>query len=486
LVAAAIGVLETFLLMPKQTTIQRSFPLNKTVRIPRRLAEYRRGDHFLFVAIAKATYVTTSSIGAEFVYLFEREVSVGEALASVTAKLGASRAAAVQSALSELLVQIETRQFYEDASMREPVYAQTILMRLTNRCNLNCTHCLVSSSPDWPTDNELTTDQWFKIVSDYASFMDIHAANSLRRLTITGGEALIRRDALTIANHSRSLGIRTELYSNGALIVNSRIACDIAESVDEVQISLDGASAPVHDEIRGTGMFSRTLRGISLLKAAGVRFRVAIVVMPQNVDDLFENLAPLARTLGEGFQIKLGLAVEQGRADKSMKFSSSTEGEEYMRRIIAHLSNEGVRVPTPIRPNLMNTSCGYGKEFVIDSDGLMYGCGPRQHPIGNLKHEAFVSIAARTMRNSRMVEVDSVEGCRDCNIRYLCGGNCRLNNISKMGNANISACDLVEKERKISMLFGRASNIVPLHVLARSSAPAKQPVAGFVPLSSLA
>jgi radical SAM protein with 4Fe4S-binding SPASM domain len=451
-------------MVPKQGVLTRGFPLSEPVNIPRRLAEYKRGDRTLFVAITKASSVVVGPIGADFIYMFEDGLPLGTAISNMREKYGEPKESEIHAALTNLLMQIETRAFYQDAEPKDATFEHTMLIRLTNRCNLRCTHCLVSSAPDWPIDHDLSTSEWCSAVDQFAEFC-ANRGITKPRVTVTGGEALVRKDALDIAKRAKVSGAYTELFSNGVLIVNSRIALAVADAVNEVQISFDGATANVHDAVRGKGMFERTVRGVRLLADAGVKFHIAIVVMPQNFDDLMDNLSSLVRMLGEGFAVKLGVAVKEGRAADNMVYASPAVGEERIQRLIDRMVAEGVRAPKPLKRNLRSVSCGYAHEITVNSDGLVYGCGPQKFPIGNLKTEPFFSIANRVMSNSKRAEIDLVEGCRDCNIRYLCGGTCRLNNISQMGRADLSCCDLAEKERNLALLFGRASNIVPIEVL---------------------
>lgn len=469
-------------------TQTRAFDLDKTVNIPRRLSEYTRGDRTIFVATVKATYINVGPVGADFVRLFEEGVTIRDALDQIRARSQSD--VNVLEVLRDLLVHIETRGFYQDAQVKENVFDSMIMLaRLTNRCNLRCTHCHVSSAPDWPTANELDTATWCRVIDDYSKFARERAFPQ-PRVTFSGGEALTRLDAFDILSHSKSHGLYTTLFTNGVLIVNSRIASRIASVVDEVQVSLDGATAEVHDYIRGAGMFERALRGLKLLAEANVRFRVSTVVMPQNYQDFFDNLPALIRSIPGGFNVKLSLASYDGRATRSMLFSSPAEGEARLNMLITHLSDEKIRPERPLTNNLKATSCGYGRELTIDSNGQVFGCGPQLHPMGDLKKESFWAIADRTMSRSKGAHVDFVEGCKECDIRYVCGGICRLNNISRMGSATVSSCDRANKERNIMKLFGRSSDIVPLSLLTTSVMPkAKSEFArytpGLVPLSNL-
>lgn len=451
---------------PVHAANQREFFLDQTVNIPRRLSEYARGNKTLFVATLKATFITVDSIGAEFIHLFEDGVTLRRALAAVQARHGNNEQ--VIRSLGDLLVQIETKKFYQHAEIKEDLFdSLTMLARLTNRCNLRCIHCHVSSAPDWPTEKDLDTAAWCVVLEEYSAFARNNGFSNLR-VTFTGGEALTRVDAFDILQHSKALGLRTELYTNGVLIVNARMASRVASVVDEVQVSFDGASAPVHDKIRGAGMFERTVRGTKLLAEAEVPFRFSIVVMPQNFQDLMDNLPSLIRSIGGSFNVKLGLATIEGRADRSMQFASPLEAEEKLKALIEYLAREGVRNERPITNNLKQVSCGYGRELTVDSDGLVYGCGPQSFPIGNLKMESFTVVAQRTIAKSKGAEIDSVEGCRECDIRYVCGGICRIMNMSKMGSATISSCDRANKERNILKLFGRSGDFVPLSLLEKS------------------
>jgi len=246
------------------------------------------------------------------------------------------------------------------------------------------------------------------------------------------------------------------------------MAATIANAVNEVQVSFDGATAPVHDRIRGIGMFDRTVRGVRFLAETNVKYRLAITVMPQNYEDLMNNLPALVEDLGCKFRIRLGLAVQEGRATHDMTFKSTQEGENKIQTLIQRMCDLGLRYPRSLVNNFKKMSCGYARELTVNSDGLVFGCGPIKYPIGNLNEESFYSIADRTIHKSKRAEIDSVEGCRDCNVRYLCGGICRLNNKSRMGSHEISCCDLANKERVLTKLFGYASNIVPVAMLSNN------------------
>lgn len=449
-----------------QMSVIRPFPFNRSVDVPKTIVKYRWRDKALLVAPTQASYIVVGPVAEEFVTMFRGGVALGAALASLRAKYTGDSSTDIDSVLENLLRQIEMHGFYERAEPQEDTPSLSVLMRVTNRCNLQCVHCLMSASPTWRTEQELCFATWCRIIDEYANFM-AQWPDRKRRLTVTGGEPLLREDALAIARHAKTLGLYTELYTNAALISTRECASLVAGAVDEVQISVDGATAPIHDAIRGQGMFDRTVHAIRLLRAENVKVRLAIVVMPINYDDLLANLAPFVCSLGDGYSIRLGLAVEQGRADQRMLFSSVAQGEERMRALIARLVDARLRAPNAITPNLKLTSCGYAHEVTISSDGAIYACGPEKFPIGNGATDSFAKIAERMASMAECTEIDAVEGCRTCDIRYLCGGTCRLNNIARTGRSNVSCCDAAERDRRICALAERAFDTAPLRRLAQ-------------------
>ena len=71
----------------------------------------------------------------------------------------------------------------------------------------------------------------------------------------------------------------------------------MAETCNCIQLSLDGASAEVHDAIRGRGSFAATAAAVDLLRHCGARLRIAVTVMPENAADLSAHLLPLLQWL---------------------------------------------------------------------------------------------------------------------------------------------------------------------------------------------
>ena len=145
---------------------------------------------------------------------------------------------------------------------------------LTYACNLACAHCLSSSGRRDP--RELSTAEC-KAVIDELERMQVFYVN------IGGGEPTIRPDFWELLDHATAHHVGVKFSTNGVRItpeVATRLA---ASDYVDIQISLDGATADVNDDVRGDGSYATAITAMENLAAAG-----------------FEGFKPIVRTGSSG------------------------------------------------------------------------------------------------------------------------------------------------------------------------------------------
>ena len=109
-------------------------------------------------------------------------------------------------------------------------------------------------------------------------------------IVLTGGEPLMHSDLYGLCEMVRSRGIRITVLTSGLLI--ERNARRLAESVDDLIVSLDGPAA-VHDRIRGVGGgFILIQKGIAALRRERSDFRITArcTVQKENHDALLDTV----------------------------------------------------------------------------------------------------------------------------------------------------------------------------------------------------
>jgi MoaA/NifB/PqqE/SkfB family radical SAM enzyme len=130
---------------------------------------------------------------------------------------------------------------------------------------------------------------------EFCGAIDELCSIGLARASFSGGEALLRDDAMRIIRHARSRGLATSLNSN-AWLTERRID-ELAEVLDMLVISLDGPE-PVHDLVRRRrGSYERVLGVLDAARARGLATATMTVLSRANLH-VVEEVLELARRHG--------------------------------------------------------------------------------------------------------------------------------------------------------------------------------------------
>lgn len=160
------------------------------------------------------------------------------------------------------------------SSDKKPV----VVWNMTRRCNLKCIHCY-SNSADIDYPDELTTDEGKKLIDDLAAF-------GSPVILFSGGEPLLRKDLLELAQYARDKGMRAVISTNGTLITKDIAAKLQKVGLSYVGVSLDGLEK-THDRFRGKkGAFAAAIEGIRNCRDAGIKVGIRFTVNKHNVADV--------------------------------------------------------------------------------------------------------------------------------------------------------------------------------------------------------
>jgi cyclic pyranopterin phosphate synthase len=154
---------------------------------------------------------------------------------------------------------------------------------VTDRCNLRCSYCLPADAEFPFEDRDFLTP--VEIEEAVGALVDL----GIRRVRLTGGEPLVRKDILDIARRIKALpGVEDlALSTNGTEL--GRLAAPLrAAGVDRVNVSLDSLDAERFRAITRRGDLAAVLAGIEAALAAGlspVKLN-AVLLSRQNLDDV--------------------------------------------------------------------------------------------------------------------------------------------------------------------------------------------------------
>lgn len=308
-----------------------------------------------------------------------------------------------------------------------------LLLELTRSCNLRCRHCYVSAGA--ARKNELTTEEWAKIIESFASGGGI-------RVVFTGGEPLIHTGFLELVRLAKAKSLGVSILTNGTLL--DRAVSVLSEllrpGVDLIQVSLDGMREE-HDYVRGEGSFNRAVSGIRAAVGAGLSVQVATTVTPYNrgsILDLYEFVADLGVS---SFKISPGVPI--GRLDSSVTYSAFLDLCAALRERSERvgLPVAGCDLGSPISVNaesLYTCKAGVSSAYV-DSTGNVFPCplfhGLAEFQMGNLRRstirEVWLSPGWERLRRDL-----SQTKCASCPLLPYCRGGCPFRAYLEHGTVN--------------------------------------------------
>ena len=142
---------------------------------------------------------------------------------------------------------------------------------VTDRCNFRCRYCMpreeFGKSHDFIPKTEILSYE------EITNFVKACEPLGLRKVRITGGEPLLRKDIHHLVRQLSSMDMEVALTTNGSLLENN--AADLAESgLSRVTISLDAIDQEVHSKITDSKVsVTDILDGIS----AAIRYELGPV-----------------------------------------------------------------------------------------------------------------------------------------------------------------------------------------------------------------
>jgi heme b synthase len=326
-----------------------------------------------------------------------------------------------------------------------------VAWEVTRSCNLNCVHCRAAAKRG-PYPGELEGPKSLEIIDQIASL-------GKPVVILTGGEPLLREDIFDLARYGTEQGLRMVMATNGTLltpVIAERIR---SSGIQRVSISLDGANAEEHDRFRQVqGAYQASLKGIDILKEAGVEFQVNTTITKHNYRRCREILDSVMH-LG-AVAHHLFLLVPTGRAremadqeidaleyeklllwfnqmQKQVPIHLKATCAPHFYRILrqeAHKRGEKVDVQT-YGLDAVTRGCLGGISFCfISHEGMVQPCGYLEMKCGNLKEESFETIWAHSQVFNRLRDFSAYKGkCGKCEYVKFCGG-CRARAFEATGD----------------------------------------------------
>jgi cyclic pyranopterin phosphate synthase len=196
-----------------------------------------------------------------------------------------------------------------------------VRLSVTDRCDLRCVYCMAERQVFLPRAEVLSLEELDRLSS---AFVDL----GVRRLRLTGGEPLVRRDVMRLFRGlSRHLvsGRLDELTltTNGTRL--AELAPELADcGVRRINVSLDSLDPDVFRRVTRGGDLAKVIAGIDAAQAEGLKIKINTVALKADNAEEIPHIVAWAHDRGLDITLieimPLG-EIEQDRTDQYLPLS---------------------------------------------------------------------------------------------------------------------------------------------------------------------
>ena len=202
-----------------------------------------------------------------------------------------------------------------------------VRISVTDRCDFRCVYCMAEDMTFVPRAEVLSLEEIYQVARSFTEL-------GVKRIRLTGGEPLVRRNVISLVRRIGQLPGLDELLltTNGSQL--EKMATELRDAgVTRMNVSLDSLDVAKFRRITRTGDLNQVIRGLDAAVAAGFKgIKLNAVILRGRNEDEILDLVDFAqqRNFDISFieEMPLGLIDEH---DRELSFCSSDE----VRQVIA-------------------------------------------------------------------------------------------------------------------------------------------------------
>lgn len=242
------------------------------------------------------------------------------------------------------------------------------LVQITERCNLHCAHCFVSSTREG-------MDISLEHMRDFVVPRLIEAR--VQRVTLTGGEPFVHPHLLEICELFVSQNIHVGICTNATQTTAEHIFALVAMGGVHINVSFDGFRAETHGKFRGNrASFATTLETTRMFASAGLL--QGLLSTPNTLTEVneFRDLCAFGLEIGAEYVLMNPLS-SFGRGVKSKgKLAAPADMMSEIRKATSNFAEQGLDAVHIRFPNdgLPLSGCDAGKLIYVFADGAVAIC----------------------------------------------------------------------------------------------------------------
>lgn len=154
--------------------------------------------------------------------------------------------------------------------------ARVLTFHLTDRCNLNCSHCIRDPGGE---PGDLPVEVFERVVTEAKLY-------GIRQVALTGGEPFLHPQIDRVLDAVVASGTTWHAVTNGSQMARiERLVSEVParrNALRRLVFSLDGATEEMHDGIRGPGSYREVMAAALRCSALGIPFSFQLVLNARN------------------------------------------------------------------------------------------------------------------------------------------------------------------------------------------------------------
>lgn len=205
-------------------------------------------------------------------------------------------------------------------------------MSLTERCNLRCFYCMPENGIQLrPREEFMRQEEVLQLANTFVEL-------GVKKIRLTGGEPLIRKDADSIITELGKLPVELAITTNG-VIVDKFVEIFKDAGIKGVNVSLDSLQPEKQERIARRDYFERILANIELLLKEGFKVKVNAVVMRDVNDDEIIDFVKLS----EHKPLDIRFIEFMPFLGNDWNWEKKVNHDEVMERVYDYYSKESVK-----------------------------------------------------------------------------------------------------------------------------------------------
>lgn len=314
--------------------------------------------------------------------------------------------------------------------LRKLSYPIVLSISLTNRCNMSCLFCAVSScsSIDF-VHKDIDKELCMKIMTDAKR-------NCAQKIVFTGGEPLLYNEEnfFEILQHGKKLKLDMSLITN-ASILNPKLIKRLSMYIKNINISIHG-SEPMHNAITGTQFYSKIIDSINYINNT-TDIKVAVFY---TLTKLNSSVTEIDSVMNITKKFNMPLYISRGNdvgvCKENSIYPSIDDLNKIARRMIEYrkegyfiqFSNSVPKCILDDELTSLSKECSSGAGYCsIDSNGKVKVCSQSEKYVGEIDYngylrKAWCSEECDVYRN--LSKLNPV--CKSCESLITCKGGCKV------------------------------------------------------------